>query len=437
MAPPLTLQSLPRAILHIDGDAFFASCEQSRRPQLQGRPVVTGKERGIAASMSYEAKARGVRRGMRLSEIRNICQEAVILPSDYETYSLLSTRFFAIVRRYTPEVEEYSVDECFADVTGLRRPLRMSYVQIAERIKHDLDTELGFTFSVGLAPNKVVAKIASKWAKPSGLTAIPSRELHRYLAQLSVDQVWGIGHQTTALLRKHGVQTALQFAQQPEDWVKQYCSKPFYQIWQELRGDFIFELVTKEQEPTHTLQKVKTFTPPSSNRALVSAQLAKNIENACVKLRKYKLATERVLIFLRSQDFHDTGREVELSGPTSFPNDLLRVVSPVFDDLYTPHTRYRATGVILGKLSEAYYGQLDLFGEVLRLPRLSHLYESVDTLREKYGKHTLFLGASFLAHAHAQHDGERGQLPERHQQRLPGETPRKRLGIPMCMGDVS
>ena len=163
MAPPLTLQTLPRAILHIDGDAFFASCEQSRRPLLQERPVVTGKERGIAASMSYEAKARGV---MRLADIRKICPEAVILPSDYETYSLLSTRFFAIVRRYTPEVEEYSVDECFADVTGLRRPLRMSYIQIAERIKQYLDTELGFTFSVGLAPNKVVAKIASKWQSP-------------------------------------------------------------------------------------------------------------------------------------------------------------------------------------------------------------------------------------------------------------------------------
>jgi DNA polymerase-4 len=312
MAPPLTLQSLPRAILHIDGDAFFASCEQSRRPPLQGRPVVTGKERGIVASMSYEAKARGVRRGMRLAEIRTICPEAVILPSDYETYSLLSTRFFAIVRRYTPEVEPYSIDECFADITGLRRPLRMSYIQIAERIKHDLDTELGFTFSVGLAPNKVVAKIASKWTKPSGLTAIAGRELHRYLAQLSVDQVWGIGHQTTALLRKHGVQTALQFAQQPEDWIKQYCSKPFYQIWQELHGDYIFALVTEEQEPTHTLQKVKTFTPPSSNRAVVFAQLAKNVENACIKLRKYQLATERVLIFLRSQDFHDQGREMAL-----------------------------------------------------------------------------------------------------------------------------
>jgi len=204
----------------------------------------------------------------------------------------------------------------------------------------------------------------------------------------------------------------------------------------ELNGSSIFELVTGEHETYHTIQKVKTFTPPSSDRDVVFAQLAKNVENACIKLRKYKLATERVLIFLRSQDFRDQGLEMDLSGPTSFPNDILRVVSPAFDELFMSSALYRATGVILCKLSEAYDGQLDLFGEAMRLQRLSNLYESIDTLREKYGKHTVFLGASFLAHTHAQHDGEREQLPERQRQLLPGETARKRLGMPMFMGDV-
>jgi len=111
------LGSYPQAILHIDGDAFFASCEQANNRKLRGKPVVTGKERGIAASLSYEAKARGVTRGMRISDIKRVCPEVVLLPSDYETYSLLSKRFFAIVRRFTPEVEEYSIDECFADLT--------------------------------------------------------------------------------------------------------------------------------------------------------------------------------------------------------------------------------------------------------------------------------------------------------------------------------
>jgi DNA polymerase IV len=429
-------RSFPRAIVHIDGDAFFASCEQSRRPQLQGRPVVTGKERGIAASMSYEAKARGVTRGMRLADIRKVCPEAVILPSDYETYSLLSKRFFAIVRRYTPDVEEYSIDECFADLTGLRRPLRRSYFEIAAQIKKALDTELGFTFSVGLAPNKVVAKIASKWAKPSGLTAIPGGELHRYLAKLPVEKVWGIGPNTTAFLQKHGIQTALQLAQRPEAWVQKHLSKPFSQIWQELNGHYVFALALGEHDTHYTIQKVKTFTPASRERALVFAQLAKNIENACIKARKYKLATQRVVIFLRTQQFRDLGLEVELSAPTQFPNDILHAVTPAFEELFDPIHLYRATGVILLKLTEAYYGQLDLFGEAVRMQRLSHLYESVDTLREKYGKHTVFLGASFLAHTYAQHDGARGDLPERQRQLLPGETPRKRLGIPMFMGEL-
>src|SRR5262245_47214201 len=433
---PLTLASFPRAILHIDGDAFFASCEQSRRPKLQGRPVVTGKERGIAASMSYEAKARGVTRGMRIADIRKVCPKAVILSSDYETYSLLSKRFFAIVRRYTPDVEEYSIDECFADLTGLRRPLRMSYLKIAERIKRELDAELGFTFSVGLAPNKVVAKIASKWQKPSGLTAIPGCELHRYLAKLPVEKVWGIGPNTTAFLNKHGIRTALEFAQRQEPWVKKHLSKPFYQIWQELNGQYVFKLATGEHDTYYTVQKVKTFTPASSDRAFVFAQLAKNIENACIKARKYKIATQRVVIFLRTQQFRDFGLEIDLTGPTQFPNDILQAVAQAFEDLFDPSAAYRATGVILSKLTEAYYGQLDLFGEAIRMQRLSNLYESMDRLREKYGKHTVFLGASFLAHQGAQYDGERGHLPERKQHLLPGETARKRLGIPIFMGEV-
>ena len=120
----------------------------------------------------------------------------------------------------------------------------------------------------------------------------------------------------------------------------------------------------------------------------------------------------------------------------NFPHDILRAITPAFEDLFSPSTPYRATGVILLKLTEAYYGQLDLFGEAIRMQRLSNLYESVDTLREKYGKHTVFLGASFLAHTFAQHDGERGHLPERKRDLFTGETERKRLGIPMFMGDV-
>ena len=185
-------------------------------------------------------------------------------------------------------MEEYSIDECFADLTGLRRVLRMNYTDIARRIKQDLDTELGFTFSAGLAPNKVVAKIASKWQKPSGFTAIQARDIHRYLASLAVEKVWGIGPQTAAYLQKQGIRTALQFARKSEQWVQSHLSKPFYEIWQEPNGRCILALETQPKTDYASVQKVKTFTPPSSDRAFVFAQLAKNIENACMKARRYR-----------------------------------------------------------------------------------------------------------------------------------------------------
>ena len=131
----ITLHSWPRAILHLDADAFFASCEQAIHPELKGKPVITGKERGIVAAASYEAKARGVTRGVRLSDVKKICPDAVILPSDYETYSLFSLRMFAIIRRFTPDVEEYSIDEAFADLTGLRRNFHGPYSMIARKMR--------------------------------------------------------------------------------------------------------------------------------------------------------------------------------------------------------------------------------------------------------------------------------------------------------------
>lgn len=434
---PLTISSFPRAILHIDGDAFFASCEQARDPKLQGKPVVTGKERGIAASLSYEAKARGVVRGMRIADIKKVCPDVILLPSDYETYSLLSKRLYSIVRRYTSDVEEYGIDECFADLTGLRRPFRMSYERIAETIKHELDTELGFTFSVGLAPNKVIAKVASKWKKPSGLTAIPGREIHLYIKQLPVVKIWGIGSQTTAYLNKLGIQTALDFAIKTEEWVKAHFTKPIYEIWQELNGKFILQLETKEKDSYQTISKVKTFTPPSSDRKFVFSQLSKNIENACIKARRYKLAASGVIIFLRLQDFRDTGLEIRFSRITAFPNEILRLIDPAFNQIFQPGLQYRSTGVVLCGLEEDTIKQLDLFGAHITIEKLQRLYEGVDSMKKKFGKHSLFLGSSFYANNTAQHDGDRGLTPERKNNLFKGETFRRRLSIPMFLGDVS
>ena len=428
---PISLFNFPRAIIHVDGDSFFASCEVAKNPKLKGKPVVTGMERGIVSSLTYEAKKLGIKRAMRLFEVKKICPEAVILPSDYETYSLFSLRMHNIVKRYTPQVEEYSIDECFADLTGLRRPMNMSYEKMAEKIKHDLDSELGITFSVGLAPTKVLAKVASKYKKPSGLTIIRGRDIHLYLNKTPVERIWGIGPQTSSYLNKLGVITALDFALKSEDWVKEKMVKPQYEIWRELRGEVVHELTIGEKHDYQSISKTKTFTPPSNNKEYILSQLSKNIENACIKLRRHKLEAKRIFFYLKTQTYRYYGAEIKLGEPTISPNDILNTVAIHFEKIFNSNLPYRATGIILGDLSVQTEKQLDLFGRAEASEKFSRIFENVDKLAKRYGKHTIFLGTSFQAMNSPQHENEREMKSERKLNLFKGETKRKRLYLPM------
>src|SRR5512135_2240461 len=310
---PLTIRSWPRAILHLDADAFFASCEQAVHPELRGRPVITGKERGIVAAASYEAKALGISRGVSLYDVKKICPEAIIVPSDYETYSLFSVRMFEILRRFSPDVEEYSIDEAFVDLTGLRRSFHGPYGSIAQQMQETIEKELGITVSAGVSLSKVLAKIGSKHRKPNGLTMIPGRDIHLFLEKLPVEKVWGIGANTAAFLNKHGIVTALQFARKDEGFVEKYLSKPYHEIWHELNGRSVYRVTTESKSSYQSIGKSKTFTPPSQDETFVFAQLSKNLENACIKARKYRLSATQVIVFLRKQDFSSSGVELKLS----------------------------------------------------------------------------------------------------------------------------
>jgi DNA polymerase IV len=213
-----TLSSFPKAIVHLDGDAFFAAVEQAIHPEWKGKPVVTGKERGIIACASYEAKALGIKRGVRLHEAQKMCRDLIVVPSDYETYCLYSKRMFNIMRRYTPIVEESSIDEGFADLTGLRRVFHTSYVEIARLMKQAIQDELDITASIGLSLSKGLCKLASKHHKPNGLTAVAGHKIHEFLQRIPLEEVWGFGPNLTAFLRKQGLSTAYDFTAMPEAW---------------------------------------------------------------------------------------------------------------------------------------------------------------------------------------------------------------------------
>jgi len=364
-----------------------------------------------------------------------MCPDAIILPSDYETYSILSERLYSIVRRFTSDVEEYGIDECFADITGLARPLHMNYEKIAATIKSTLDAELGFTFSIGLATTKVLAKIGSKWQKPSGLTCIASNLIRNFTSRTPVEKVWGIGPATTALLHKYGIYTAADFTDRPENWVKENFSKPFHEIYLELRGESTIPLVTAPKTSYASIQKVKTFTPPSSDREFVFSELAKNIENACIKARRYGLATAHIFFFLRTAEFVDQGAEIKLANASNIPNEIIPRLRPYFEKIFCTNKKYRTTGIVLSELTTI-SAQMDIFGAHTQSEKYARLYAGVDIVARKFGKHALYLGTSFAAHQRSAHLGDRGDIPTRHRALLPGETARKRLGIPMLMGKV-
>ena len=428
---PLTIRSWPQAILHIDADAFFASCEQAIHPELRGRPVITGKERGIIAAASYEAKAKGVERGMRLFEAKKVCPDVVILPSDYETYSLFSVRMFEILRRFSPVVEEYSIDEAFVDLAGFRRVYHGSYEEIARKIQDTIQQELALSVSIGVSLSKVLAKIGSKHKKPHGITMIPGREIHLYLEKLPVGKVWGIGPNTAAFLNKHGIQTALDFVRKDERFVKQHLSKPYQEIWNELNGRSVYPVTVETKSSYQSISKGKTFTPASSDESFVFAQLSKNLENACIKVRRYNLATTRLIIYLRRQDFTSQGVEIKLSKPTAYPVELFGVLREAFKTLFEPKALYRQTGVVLAGLLSQKDRQFDLFEDTTKIEKLTRIYQALDKISQKYGKHTIQHGSSLPTKLQAQHEGERGDIPVRKKELFKGETKRQRLGLPM------
>ena len=428
---PITLRSLPKAIIHVDCDAFFASVEQAMNPELKGKPVITGKERGIASAMSYEAKRRGVVRGMRLFEIKKLCPDAVILPSDYETYSLFSKRFYGILRRFTPDVEEYSIDEAFAELSGLRRIHRTSYEDIALKIKDAVESELGITVSIGLSLTKSLAKICSKEHKPSGFTCVKGYDLHEYLKNIPTERVCGFGPNSVLLLAKNGVHTVLEYIRRPEIFAKKLFGKVGVELWHELRGESVYPVNTQPKPDQVSLSKTKTFTPASNEKEFVRAQLIRNLESAFIKLRRHHLRAKVLSIFLVNQEFRGKGLCAELSRSTASTLEAAPMASKLFDKLFDPSVKYRKTGIILNDLEVEKEMQYDLFEDTCRIKALREISKVMDDVNSIYGKHTVHIGATDCLSQFNQHLGDRGDWAPRKKNLLKGESFRQRLNIPL------
>ncbi|HEY0010645.1 MAG TPA: DNA polymerase IV [Candidatus Paceibacterota bacterium] len=393
----MEVTGFPKAILHLDGDSFFASVEQALDYRLRGKPVVTGAERGAATALSYEAKRKGAKRGMTLRQIREVCPDAIVVPSNYTAYSIYAHRMYRIVRTFAPSIEEYSIDECFADLTGLDRHYGMSYEELARKIKAKLESDLGITFGAGLAPNKTLAKVASARHKPAGFTSIPRESVHTFLEGLPMGSIWGVGFSTSLQLERLGVYTALDFAAKDRAWLKaKNISKPYQEIWMELNGDFVKRLGDDGDDAIGSIIKSHTFRP-SRDRAYILSQLSANLEAACAKARRHRVKARHCRFYLKTQDFTYQGITLDLTVPLAEPREFLRAILARFDDVYEEGVQYRATGIGLYALTREDAVTSDLFGTSARIEQGAQLLGAIDRLNHKYGRHTVFLGESMDA----------------------------------------
>lgn len=386
----------PKAIMHIDGDCFFVACELTKFPELVGKPVVTGLERGIVSALSYEAKACGVKRAMPLHMARQLCPQLVALSSDFHLYQTYASRMVAILKRYTQHVEPYSIDECFIDITELGKHLGSTYEEIARRMKRDLESELGITFSVGLSTTKTLAKLASAYVKPNGFTVMYPEDVSQYLSTIAIADVWGIGSQTAQKYRDWGIMTAEDLRMKDTRFIERHFSKPHHTIHAELNGISILN-ISEHRDMYQSMSKTKTFTKNSNRESYVFAELVRNTEDVCKTLRKRNLTAKKVSLFLKTDRFTYASSDFQLPYGITTSTEIMKLIRQHFDTLFEKGTVYRATGVTVSQLSPKREKTLNLFQEDLTIAAHEAIAGVMDRLEKKFGHETIVTASGLFS----------------------------------------
>ncbi len=376
--------SWPRTILHVDMDAFYASVEQLDDPSLRGKPVLVGGNgrRGVVGAASYEARKFGCRSAMPMAQARALCPHARIVPPRFARYRELSDRLMDIMESYSPLVEPLSLDEAFVDVTGCER-LHGDGVTIAQAIRARVRRELGLTCSVGVAPNKFVAKLGSDLQKPDGLTVLPAEGLSERLAPLAIERMWGVGPVAAEAFHRIGVRTFGDLQRLDEEHLANLMGDGA-RDWKRLS----FGEDTRPVVVDRTAKSVgheQTFGEDLRDRNEVEAYLLQECDDVAARLRRKGMKASRVTVKIRFGDFKTITRSRTLEQATDRSDLLREAARSLFrawaDDGYRPVRLIgcHASGLVDGG------EQLALFGgesdtKHVAIDRVS------DAIRAKFGK---------------------------------------------------
>ncbi len=374
---------MPRAILHFDADAFFASVEQAADRHLRAKPIAVGNlHRGIVASASYQARRYGVYTPMPMSKARKLCPQLIVVPPHFDLYEQFSENIFGLAEEYTPVIEKQSIDEGYLDLTGSQQYLRCDPESVAEKLQHTVRDWLKVTISQGLAGTKLLSQIASKLYKPNGFRVIPPNrcaELN-FLHPLPVKWLPGIGEVGSGLFRSAGITRIGQVAQIPVNWLTELAGGQARQL-KEFANNIDNRPVETTRPEAQSYGHQQTFETDTTDSAFIEAILKRLANQAFRRVRADRKQIRTVTVKIRYTDMHENRGQMSLPEPTDVEDQVYPFLARLLKKLWTRRVRLRMVQVTLSKVYSG-FSQLDLFGMKQKRRDLALV---CDAIRERFG----------------------------------------------------
>ena len=369
-------------ILHVDMDAFYASVAERDNPELKGKAVVIGMgARGVVSAANYEARKFGIHSAMPVGRARRLAPHAIFLPVDMARYQEVSEHVMEIFHSFTPWVEPISLDEAFLDVTGSQKLLGTGR-EIAVAIRKKVEEQEGITCSVGIAPSKFIAKLASNHCKPNGMLEITSDRILTFLHPLPIQAMWGVGPKTAEVLERLGLRTIEDIAKLPRTTLIRALGEANGASLYELAWGRDYRDVTPE-EPDRSISAAETFAQDLDNPEEILTEFLRLTERATARLRDRDLFAKTISIKVRFADFSTINRSKTLPLPIDSTHDVYDVVKGLYQALRIERARLRLVGVSLENLSEGAPHQM-MLGE--REVGWRQAEGAVDQARVRFGK---------------------------------------------------
>jgi DNA polymerase-4 len=369
-------------ILHVDMDAFYASVAERDNPELKGKAVVIGMgARGVVSAANYEARKFGIHSAMPVGRARRLAPHAIFLPVDMARYQEVSEHVMEIFHSFTPWVEPISLDEAFLDVTGSQKLLGTGR-EIAVAIRKKVEEQEGITCSVGIAPSKFIAKLASANCKPNGMLEITSDRILTFLHPLPIQAMWGVGPKTAEVLERLGLRTIEDIAKLPRTTLIRALGEANGASLYELAWGRDYRDVTPE-EPDRSISAAETFAQDLDNPEEILTEFLRLTERATARLRDRDLFAKTISIKVRFADFSTINRSKTLPLPIDSTHDVYDVVKGLYQGLRIERARLRLVGVSLENLSEEAPHQM-MLGE--REVGWRQAEGAVDQARARFGK---------------------------------------------------